>query len=161
MENRLIAMKRSNKEPETGDVFVVQPEEGRYYYGKVINARVMSRNPSMDGWHLIFIYDACTNDIRKDVVLDRVPILIAPTVVNKRPWTMGYFVTIGRSRVTDYDLSIDYGFWDVLKKKYFDLQGDEMPHQPRYSDISGLGSYGSVAKAMHKALSAKRESSCS
>ena len=36
MNLHLIQIKRSNKRPKAGDIFVVQPMEGIYYYGKVI-----------------------------------------------------------------------------------------------------------------------------
>jgi hypothetical protein len=68
------------------------------------------------------------------------------------PWTMGYFETIGKTSINSYDLSIDYGFWDVLRNKYIDLQGNLMSYKPKYSDIYGLGSYGAIAKEIQKAI---------
>jgi len=155
MEKRLLVIKKSSKEPETGDLFVVQPKEGIYYYGKVIKARVESKDLSFKGWYLVFLYDFCASRKNSNINLDGTPLLIAPLVINKRLWTMGYFETIGKLPVTKYDLSIDFGFWDVLRKKYYDLQGNEMSHKPQYSSVFGLGSFGIVIKEIYKALSQK------
>ena len=37
MRFQLIPIKRSNQVPKKGDIFVVQPIENIYYYGKVID----------------------------------------------------------------------------------------------------------------------------
>ncbi|MFC1946271.1 immunity 26/phosphotriesterase HocA family protein, partial [Chloroflexota bacterium] len=125
MENELIVIKKSYKEPETGDVFALQPKEGVYYYGKVIRSKVESKNIMFKGWYLVFIFNIKTNQIQADVNINNVPLLIRPMVVNKRPWTMGYFKTINNTPITDYDCSIDYGFWDIIKKRYYNLSGYE------------------------------------
>jgi len=157
-ERELVAMKRSYKEPQDGDVFIVQPTKGVYYYGKVIQANLDSKANSFFGWHLIYIYDFWTKEIRVGVKLDGVPLLIAPMVVNKRPWTMGYIETIYNSSVTDYDRSIHYGFWDVLRKKFYDLQGNVLSQVPKYSGTYGLGSYGAIGYEIHKVLDGEKDS---
>lgn len=39
MNLHLIPIKTSRKKPKTGDVFLVQPINGVYYYGKVISEK--------------------------------------------------------------------------------------------------------------------------
>jgi hypothetical protein len=63
MDIPFLIIKRSYKEPETGDVFVLQPEKEVYYYGKVIQAKVTSQDAFVNGMYLIFIYDVSTNEI--------------------------------------------------------------------------------------------------
>lgn len=38
--NDLIAMKKTAKKPKEGDVFVLQPSKGIFYFGKVIETEV-------------------------------------------------------------------------------------------------------------------------
>lgn len=145
-------MKQSKKEPKTGDVFVLQPQKGDYCYGKVIQAKIKSQYATFNGWHLIYVYNYITHDIVSHIHIDNTPLLIAPMIINNRPWTMGYFETLFNSSVTDYDKSIDFGFWDVLRKKCFDIHGNEISRKPYYLGIFGLGSYGAVEKEVRKAL---------
>jgi hypothetical protein len=152
MQVKLVAMKRSFKEPQTGDIFVLQPLERVYYYGKVIESKVDSKYLGFKSWYLIFIYNLKTAETIKDIDLNDIPLLIAPMVVNKRPWTMGYFVTISSSSISKYDIAIDYGFWSESRNKYFDLRGNEMSYKPYYSGVFGLGSYGAVAHEIGKVL---------
>ena len=156
MEVALVKMKRSNKEPEIGDIFIIQPEKELYYYGKVIQTKINSINVFYKGMYLIYIYDKWTRGKKSDINLDSIPLLIPPMIVNKRPWTMGYIETIKKSYVSDYDLSIDYGFWDVLRNKHYDIKDNILLYAPEYSGIYGLSSYGAIAKEVHRAISRKK-----
>jgi hypothetical protein len=80
-----VSMKTSYKDPQTGDTFVLQPSDNNYYYGKVIEAKVNSQNVMFRDMYLVYIYNICTYEIKIDIDLNQVPLLIAPMVVNKRP----------------------------------------------------------------------------
>ena len=56
MDFHLIPMKKTRKKPKTGDVFVVQPIEGVYYYGKVISDKNKNEYELISGFPLIYIY---------------------------------------------------------------------------------------------------------
>jgi hypothetical protein len=152
MKAELVFMKRSYKGPQTGDIFVLQPLEHVFYYGKVIESKVDSKYSGFKSWHMIFIYNIKTGEPTADIDLDGIPLLIAPMVVNKRPWTMGYFVTISNSSISQYDISVDYGFWSDSRNKHFDLRGNRMSHKPEYSGVYGLGSFGAIAYELNKVL---------
>lgn len=53
MNLHLISIKRSNKKPKAGDVFVVQPIDGVYYYGKVIYEKTYSVYEMLNDFPLI------------------------------------------------------------------------------------------------------------
>ena len=59
MENftELISMNQSRKYPKEGDIFLVQPLPNVYYYGKVIQTQIKSRDSLVNGMNLIFVYD--------------------------------------------------------------------------------------------------------
>ena len=155
----LIPMKKSRKNPTLGDVFVLQVDEDIYYYGKVVMEAIDCPDRFMKGMWMISIYDYGSNSKEIPDNLSEYELLIAPIVVNKQPWVKGYFQTIGKMEVTDKELSIDYGFWNVLKDEYVDLQGNKLDRIPKYVAIYGLGSYGIVDKEVHKALENKFEES--
>lgn len=152
----LIQMKKSRKKPCAGDVFVLQTSQNIFYYGKVILANIESPDRFVKGVSLIFIYDLETNVKKLPLDLSAQRLLIAPIVVNNQPWQRGYFETLGNVGISDWDLCVDYGFWDVVKEEYVDIQKNKMSRIPKYHSIFGLGSYGIVDKEVQKALSQKR-----
>ncbi|MCM1124246.1 MAG: hypothetical protein NC416_16815 [Eubacterium sp.] len=54
--NYLISMKKSAKKPQEGDVFVLQPINDVFYYGKVIQTNLKSVDSFINGMTLIYIY---------------------------------------------------------------------------------------------------------
>lgn len=56
MNLHLIPIKTSRKKPKTGDVFLVQPIKGVYYYGKVISEKSNSKYELIKDFPLIYIY---------------------------------------------------------------------------------------------------------
>lgn len=150
--NELIAMKRTKNNPSEGDVFVIQPKEGLYYYGKVIITNLKSRDSFINGMTLIYIYNKVSSEKVFQKNLEEADLLIAPIIVNNQPWQKGYFETVGKTKVSEKEKNLNYGFWDMLKKKYVNYNGDELLKEPRYWTHFGLGSYGIVGKEVQKAL---------
>lgn len=150
--NDLIAMKKSRKTPCEGDVFVLQPIENVFYYGKVIKTNLISKDSFVNGMTLIYIYNCFSNDKNLPADLDEKDFLIPPIVVNHNPWWKGYFETIGNMGVTECDRNRDFAFWDLLTKKFVDFSGNEVDRQPECWSVFGLGSYGLVGKEVQKAI---------
>ena len=152
MSKQLISMSKSRKKPCVGDVFVLQPFSGVFYFGKVIQSDLQSNDSFIRGMFLIYVYDCSST--KKEIVTDFEDsnFLIAPMIVNKQPWLKGYFETIGNVPVTAQEQAADYGFWDVMKKYYVDIKGEILDTPPKFHSIYGLGSYGIVTKEVFKAL---------
>lgn len=150
--NDLISMKKSLKKPSEGDVFVLQPIKGIFYFGKVIQTNLKSVDSFINGMSLIYIYDHCSMDKIMSHDLEDSGLLIAPVIVNNQPWQKGYFETIGNIGVSASDKNINFAFWDVLKENYVDIKGDIVKDKPQYWSIYGLGSYGVVGKEVQKAI---------
>lgn len=55
MNLHLIPIKASRKKSKTGDVFLVQPIKGVYYYGKVISEKNNSKYELIKDFPLIYI----------------------------------------------------------------------------------------------------------
>ena len=149
----LISMKKSRKKPQEGDIFVLQPIEGVFYFGKVIQTNVESVDSFVNGMTLIYVYQYSSDSKEIPDALENEELLIPPVVVNHQPWTRGYFETIGNVRVSEKERNVDFAFWDVLRGKYVDIttgQAIVLKHEPKYRSIFGLGSYGVVGKEVHK-----------
>lgn len=149
----LIPMNKSRKHPKEGDIFWVQPLMNMYYYGKVIQTQIQSIDSLVNGMNLIFLYDkrATDHSILED--LSDAGFLIPPVIINKLPWSRGYFETIGSVPVTERDRSMSYGFWSFLKKRFVDVQGMPLANQPQYWSDYGLASYAIVGGKIQAALS--------
>ena len=80
----LIAMKKSRKKPQKGDIFVVQPLQNIFYYGKVIETDIRSKDSFVNGMFLILVYDKMSKSKDSPIPsdLDRCDLLIAPTCAN-------------------------------------------------------------------------------
>ncbi len=101
---------------------------------------------------LVYIYNKVSSEKAFLENLEDADLLIAPIIVNNQPWQKGYFETVGNTKVLEKEKNLDYGFWDMLKKKYVNYNGDEILKEPRYWTYYGLGSYGIVGKEVQKAL---------
>lgn len=155
--NELIEMNPSRKKPKEGDIFVIQPKENVYFYGKVIRTNLPSTNGMIRGWNLIYIYRRPIKQIILPDFLDPKQLLIPPQIVNNQGWLKGYFQTIGNVPVTLKDISQDYGFLDHITKKYVDEEGRFLSHKPSTYTDYGLGSYGIVGYDVQEALEANPE----
>jgi len=153
--NDLISMKKSSKNPQEGDVFVLQPTKGMFYFGKVIQTNLKSTDSFINGMTLIYIYKYCSINKELPLELEKEEFLIAPTIVNNQPWLKGYFETIGNVQVSENERTVEFAFWDVLKEEYVDISGQTITQKPQYWSVYGLGSYGVIGKEIQKAISGK------
>ena len=62
-ECQLRLIKRTKPVLQDGDVFILNPRENIYFYGKVLNARInhINNNTFVDGKNLVFIFRNKTN----------------------------------------------------------------------------------------------------
>ena len=131
---QLEVIKRKRIVPKTGDVFLVSPVKGIYFYGIVLND---NPNDIFGGdLFVIIIFKTKTREQTMDCFkLDFDNILIRPSIVGKEYWTRGYFYNIGK---IDLDFqNLDYGFYSIAWGKYYNEYEEELNHIPKY-----LGSFG-------------------
>ena len=152
----LIVQEKSNKKPKKGDVFVLNPGQGVFCFGKVVKTNVVSRDSFVNGMNLVFIYDYFSQTDKMPEDLESLEIL-SVQVINNQLWRKGFAKNIAVSEVTERDTNTDYGFWDTVNQVYVDLSGSPMDHIPKYKGIYGLGSYGSIGKEIHKALTGREQ----
>lgn len=152
----LIAMKKSSKYPQEGDVFILQPQKNLFYFGKVIRINLKSTDSLIKGMALIYIYDSFSSEKVVPKHFDEKELLIPPIIVNNQPWNRGYFETVDSISVSEREKNLEFGFWDLLTQEYVDIQGKKIKNKPKYCGIYGLGSYGIVGKEVQKAIESKK-----
>lgn len=154
----LIAMDKSTSQPAAGDIFVVQPKHNYYYFAKVIQTDIQGLNLNFKGMNLIYLYNCHGTSKEVPAQLDQYKLLLAPTVVNISGWKNGFFKTVGHQAVTKAEASLDFGFFDNFDKKdvFYNLEGEQLEHIPRYSDFNGLSSYRTIGREMHRVLYGKK-----
>lgn len=149
MTDELLPIKRSRKAVQTGDVFVIQPKEGLYIYGKVLNANIeqpLDEHKQFEGSHVIVISRIKSDKIEmlnKDI--DYSKLLTKPQIVIKGCWTQGYFYTVGNQPLNDLEENLDYGFFDTVRLKYRKETGEVLNYRPKLLGTYALGSFGAVA----------------
>lgn len=148
----LVVMEATRKKPKTGDVFVIQPIQGRFLYGHVIKTNIENDDPMIKGWSLIFIYGKVTSDPVLPESFRSNEFILPPMIVNNQGWLKGYFKTIGNIPVSNNELEKSYGFWDILTKGYVNEEGVPLINVPEIYGDYGLSSYGAVSYGIDKLL---------
>lgn len=146
-EYQLKVIKRKRAYPQKGDVFLVEPKEGIYFWGIVMNNHVCNING--DDLLVVLIFrDRVTSLEDGRFVPDYDNLLIEPTMVGKEYWTKGYFYTVGQRECT----ACDYGFYSVCRKKYFDEYGSEKKMKPELLGTYGVATLSCVASEINREL---------
>jgi hypothetical protein len=148
----LIQMEPSRKHRKEGEVFVIQPSKGLFFFGKVIRTKIQLSDPIMNGGHLIYIFNYSSESLVMPEYLNPNNLLIPPQIINNQGWSKGYFKTLGIQKVTDEERQIDYGFFDIVSKGYVNEEGVPMNRKPKVYGDFGLGSYGTVAYGLKEVL---------
>lgn len=154
-----IQMKKSRKKPVEGDIFVIQPVEKIFVYGKVILTNIKSSNVLVNGMCLVYVYNVITEGIQKNIILDYNDLMLPPEVIGELGWMKGYLLTIGHQPVTEKERGLDYGFMTVDRasrrykedKDFVSISGEPLNHKPKYLGYSGLSNYATIFKAIIKA----------
>ena len=148
----LAILRPSRKRLVTGDVFVMLPPDGRFLFGRVISTTAQwGAGPSLVA-NLVYVFRARSNTkmcpARSELLADR--LLFAPLVINRLPWSRGYFETIA---------NLPLGEREVLKQhcfesngRYYDDKGHELPVPAEPCGLRGLESFRTVDDSVSTAL---------
>lgn len=150
-KENLLILKKSRKEIKDGDVFVLSPKEGLYFYGKVIMANIKHPNDDwMNGCHVIFLFKckSKTKDLKNFKPDYHNLLLLGPEIVEGGYWRRGYFENIGNIPLTEEEKNLDYGFfqmeilnrWGVFKK----ADGTLLDHYPTFYSPYGINVYAGI-----------------
>lgn len=139
---------------ELGEIFIIEPIKHTFLIGKVIKKDISAHDPIMNGGHLIYVFQQTSNPLDIPAYLDPNNLIIPPQIIDNTGWKKGHFQTVGFQEVTDEELALDYGFWDVETEMFVNEQGQELNQEPdNYADY-GLFSSGSIVDELKEALGA-------
>lgn len=168
-EIQLKVIKRSRTKAIDGDIFVLSPVEGIYFFGKVLNAEIDSKekvlnvgtgeitNNSLTNKQILVFFFRCKCkeiDI-KYFTPDYNNLLIPPAIVSRYYWTSGLFKTIGNEEITDEEKTLDYGFIVndlALGQFYCKEDGTKLNHEPQIKGTMGITTSIGIARGIHKSL---------
>lgn len=150
--NDLLVLKKTRKKPKEGDIFVLNPKRDLYCYGKIIEVGVKSKDSFVNGMYLIYLYDYFSKTKELKVELDVDNLLIPPMVVNTQLWLKGYAETLSNIEVSEKERNLEFGFWDIGREIYVNINGDKIDNIPKLISLFGLGSYGIVGKEIQKVI---------
>jgi hypothetical protein len=146
----LRVLKKSQRQPELGDVFVMQLDSANLLFGRVVS---IDANPlGVGGGILIYIYRAKAPSKTSVPTLDRNRLLIPPLITNKLPWSRGYFEHIQSRPLEVGDVLTQHRFWDPLRGIFRDEQGNVVPDPSEPCGTWGLHSFQTIDDELSKAL---------
>ena len=145
----LAVLKRTRRPPKAGDVFVMQPPDGQYLFGRVIDTDV---DPlGVGGAVLIYIYRSRSAAKTQIPNLLRGQLLVPPLMTNKQPWTKGYFQHLETRPLTTMDRLTAHCFKDS-SGRYFDEAGNQLKSAVEPVGEWGLHSYRTIDDEVSEAL---------
>ena len=152
---QLKVIKKSKIEPKDGDIFVLSPREGIFFYGRVLKANIehVTKDSFIHGKHVIVIFKCRTKSLDiSNYYANYNDLLTGPDMVDNTYWTKGLFLTIGNIENEMFESELDYGFYSIGKCKYFKENGHELDHQPKVLGIYGIATIAAIARNIEKEL---------
>ena len=145
----LAVLKRTRRSPQAGDVFVMQPPDGQYLFGRVVET---DANPlGVGGAVLVYIYRGRSASKTEIPDLLRGQLLTPPLMTNRQPWTKGYFEHLETRPMTAMDRLPAHCFKDTYGR-YFDEAGNQLTSAVEPVGEWGLHSYRTIDDEISKAL---------
>ncbi len=156
-ERQLKVIKRKKPTLEIGDVFVLSPVEGIYFYGKVLETNINSLNKDgfVHGKNVVFIFNcrskAATLDAYKP---DYSNLLIRPAIVDISYWRRGYFYNVGNVPLTDEEKTLDYGFLNlgVWSNWFCKANGEVLKKEPKILGVYGITTITGIANEVQREI---------
>ena len=153
VETNLRILKPSRKAPLAGDIFVLRPNSLRYFFGRVV--RTDASTGSIVGI-LAYIYKTSAPKPLPVPPLRRDDLLIPPFIINRLPWSRGYFEIVERRSLTPWDTLSVHCFRDVLTGRYYDELGRPLSSPVPPVGIRGLHSFRTIDDLVSDALGIPR-----
>lgn len=123
---------------QPGDVFVLQPTNFPYYFGRVI--RTDAKIGVFQNVILIYIFNEFSNKKEYLPILNPKNLLLPPILINRLPWSKGYLETLYNKELTKKDVLQTHCF-ETIKGNYVDEYGNLLNKPINPIGFLGLWSY--------------------
>lgn len=147
----LQVIRTSRAAPEAGDVFRMRLTDGMYLFGRVIHTAVKFAT-GLDAI-LVHVYQPRNTSGEPplaDMTIDR--LLIRPELVNKLPWSRGYFETVAQGPLPSSARPSHLCFYSQTFGIYKDESGREIASRSEPCGLWALGNHATVDQAISRAL---------
>ncbi|MGL4606422.1 MAG: Imm26 family immunity protein, partial [Eubacteriaceae bacterium] len=135
--------------PQKGDVFIVSPKEGLYFYGAVVSDRFnLDLYEGCELFTAVIFKEKAKYIGAKDYSLNFNNIMFPPFIVDLFYWRRGLFYNIGDKITIPEDFN--YGFFDVIDYKYCDEYENEIDFTPTHCSVSGVKTIYGVGYEIHR-----------
>jgi hypothetical protein len=152
VKTNLRVLQPSRKKLRAGDVFAMQMPDDLYLFGRVISTDAVIG--PMTGIILIYIFrtrsEVKAPPRREDLRPDN--LLVSPILINRLPWSRGYFETIDHRPLEQEDLLKQHCFLSSVRGQYFDEKGHELPGPVEPVGSRGLNSFRTADDEISDAL---------
>ncbi|WBW98143.1 Imm26 family immunity protein [Oceanirhabdus sp. W0125-5] len=148
-------IKKTKNPPNEGDIFLVSPREGVYFYGRVLKSDInhITKDTFIHGKSVVVIFKSKTNSIdMANYFPNYDDLLIGPEIVDSTYWSKGFFFTIANLPIDQKEKQLDYGFYSIGKGKYFKENGIEIDHKPIILGTYGIATITGIARNVEKEL---------
>jgi hypothetical protein len=124
---KILKGKRSYKNPVPGDLFIFRTDNPKCSIGIGCVVIVDAKCLFYENCIIIYIYDEWISTIEdlNESNLKKDKLLLPPIIIDKSPWTKGYFQTIKNLELTDEDIFINHCFKHI-NGKYYDEYANEL-----------------------------------
>lgn len=149
----LQVLKPSRAKVKPGDLFVMKMAIDSYLVGRVISVEaIWTFAVGADPAILIYIYRDRAESKENIPKVRRDRLLVSPILTNRLPWSRGYFETVGNWPLGPEDVLPRHCFKDVLRGRYFDDRGRELPGPIEPVGVFALDSYQTIDDQVSDAL---------
>lgn len=145
----LTVLKKKRRSPEQGDIFVMQPPDEQYLFGRVID--ITAEIGPIKDCILIYVHRARARGKTPVPELVREQLLVPPMMTNRLPWTKGYFEHLENRPLTPEDRLPQHCFKDT-RGWYFDEHSNRLPGPIDPVGEWGLDSFRTIDDEISKAL---------
>jgi len=147
---RLRELNPSRKRLRAGDVFAAQLIDGRYVFGRVI--RTDARVGPITDMNLVYVYRATSVHKQAPGGLSPRDLLVAPFIINRLPWSRGYFETVGNQPLKADEVLPKHCFYEPMTGRYVDELDNPLDGRSEPCGIAALNGFGSAGEAIAEAL---------
>ncbi len=148
-------IKKTRDKPKEGDVFLVRPREGIYFYGRVHKTEIehIANDTFINGKNMVFIFENKTTSLDlSEYSPNYDKILVGPEIVDDSYWRRGFFFTIANIPIDEYEKNLDYGFYSFGRGGFYKEDGRKLLHQPRFMGTYGIATITGIAYKIEKEL---------
>jgi hypothetical protein len=145
----LAVLRKTRRAPEAGDIFVMQPPDGQFLFGRIVDPRaeIGPIKPCV----MVYVYRTRASEKIPVPMLSCKELLVPPILTNKLPWSRGYFEFVEQRPMRQGERLTQHCFVDS-SGRYFDERSTRITGPVEPVGTWGLDSYRTIDDKISKAL---------